>query len=113
MVDGGFYNPVPFDHLTGRADIIIGIDVVGTPIGDVTKAPKALDSIYGASQLMMQSILSHKLAMTPPDIFLRPKVSKYRVQDFFKAQNILDDSKGVREELKRSLDAAINNIVKS
>lgn len=113
MVDGGFYNPVPFDHLVGRADIIIGIDVVGTPIGDVTKAPKAIDSIYGASQLMMQSILSNKLAITPPDIFLRPNVSKYRVQDFFKAQNILEDSKDVREELKRSIDDAVNAFQKS
>ncbi|WP_026479429.1 patatin-like phospholipase family protein [Ahrensia sp. 13_GOM-1096m] len=113
MVDGGIYNPVPFDHLIGRADVVIGIDVVGTPIGDATKAPKAIDSIYGASQLMMQSILSHKLAMSPPDIFLRPNISKYRVQDFFKAQNIIDDSIGVRDELKRSLDAAMNKIIKS
>lgn len=107
MVDGGIYNPVPFDHLIGRADIVIGIDVVGTPIGDVTKAPKAIDSIYGASQLMMQSILSHKLAMAEPEIFLRPNVSKFRVQDFFKAKKILSESEGVRDELKRALDAAI------
>ena len=107
LVDGGIFNPVPYDHLHDKADIIIGIDIIGTPSGDPTKRPRAIDSAYGASQLMMQSILSHKLALSPPDIFLRPNVSQYRVQDFFKAQQILADSEGVRDELKRALDQAI------
>ncbi len=107
LVDGGIFNPVPYDHLHDKADIIIGVDIIGTPSGDPTRRPRAIDSAYGASQLMMQSILSHKLAMSPPDIFLRPNVSKYRVQDFFKAGQILADSEGVRDELKRALDQAI------
>ena len=110
LVDGGIFNPVPYDHLHDKADIIIGVDIIGTPAGDPTKRPKAIDSAYGASQLMMQSILSHKLAMAPPDIFLRPNVSKYRVQDFFKVKQILADSEGVRDELKRALDAAITKV---
>lgn len=110
LVDGGIFNPVPYDHLHDKADIIIGVDIIGTPSGDPTKRPKAVDSAYGTSQLMMQSILSHKLALSPPDIFLRPNVSKYRVQDFFKVKQILADSEGVREELKRALDRAIQKV---
>lgn len=110
LVDGGIFNPVPYDHLHDKADIIIGVDIIGTPAGDPAKRPRAIDSAYGASQLMMQSILSHKLAMSPPDIFLRPNVSKYRVQDFFKVKQILADSEGVRDELKRALDKAIQKV---
>lgn len=110
LVDGGIYNPVPYDHLHDKADIIIGVDIIGTPFGDPTKRPRAVDSAYGSSQLMMQSILAHKLAMSPPDIFLRPNVSKYRVQDFFKVKQILADSEGVRDELKRALDRAFQKL---
>jgi NTE family protein len=31
LIDGGIYNPVPFDLVTGQADIVIAIDVVGAP----------------------------------------------------------------------------------
>lgn len=109
LVDGGIFNPVPFEHLKGKADIVIGIDVVGTPAGNSNVAPRAMDSAYGASQLMMQSILSYKLTLDPPDIFLRPDISGYRVQDFFKAEKILAQSEGVRDELKRSIDRVLQN----
>jgi NTE family protein len=29
MIDGGIFNPVPYDHLLDKADIVIGVDVVG------------------------------------------------------------------------------------
>lgn len=29
MIDGGIYNPIPFDHLRDAADIVIAVDVVG------------------------------------------------------------------------------------
>ena len=31
LIDGGMYNPVPFDLLRGKADIVIAVDVVGAP----------------------------------------------------------------------------------
>lgn len=113
LVDGGIFNPVPFDHLMGKADIIIGVEVLGTPIGDPSKAPNFMDTLYGASQLMMQAILTRELEKHAPHILLRPAVSKFRVQDFFKAKQILEESKEVREELKRKLDSAIENYEKS
>ncbi len=32
MIDGGIYNPIPFDHLRTLADIVIAVDVVGGPM---------------------------------------------------------------------------------
>ncbi len=106
LIDGGIFNPVPFDHLTGLADIIVGVDVVGLPSGEPGTMPSTMDLMFGASQLMMQSIIDMKRKAHPPHIFLRPDVHQYRVLDFLKVKEILAGSAGIREQLKRDLDAA-------
>ena len=106
MIDGGIFNPVPFDQLTGLADIIIGVDVVGLPSGIPGQPPSTVDMMFGASQLMMQSIIEMKRRAYPPQILLRPEVHQFRVLDFLKAKEILAESQGVAEQLKRDLDAA-------
>ncbi|MEL6921160.1 MAG: patatin-like phospholipase family protein [Pseudomonadota bacterium] len=106
-IDGGIFNPVPYDVLVGKADIIIGVDVIGAPQGDPSKAPNTIESLYGTSQLMMQSMVQLKLAMAPPDVFIRTPVSSFRVMDFFKAKAILEATVAVKDDLKRKLDAAM------
>ncbi|OCW57113.1 patatin-like phospholipase family protein [Hoeflea olei] len=106
MIDGGIFNPVPFDKLAGLADIIIGVDVVGLPAGAPGQTPSTIDMMFGSSQLMMQSIIEMKRHAFPPHILLRPEVHQYRVLDFLKAREILADSRGIAEQLKRDLDAA-------
>ncbi|WP_394690512.1 patatin-like phospholipase family protein [Hoeflea sp.] len=106
MIDGGIFNPVPFDRLAGLADIVIGIDVVGLPSGVPGQPPSTIDMMFGASQLMMQSIIGMKCQTNPPHILIRPDVHQYRVLDFLKAREILEESAGVAEQLKQDLDAA-------
>lgn len=113
LIDGGIYNPVPFDHLAGTADIVVGVDVVGAPSGDPDTVPTRMDALFGANQIMMQSIISLKLKTSPPDVFLRPDVGSFRVMDFNRVAEILDASKKVGEELKTKLDAAIENHIRS
>ncbi|MCV9962996.1 patatin-like phospholipase family protein [Pararhizobium sp. BT-229] len=108
MIDGGIYNPVPFDHLMGLADIVIGVDVVGGPDGDGETMPSLIDSMFGASQLMMQSIITMKMKAHPPDILLRPEVGRFRVMDFLKAQEVLAATAPVKDQLKTALDAAFS-----
>lgn len=108
FIDGGIYNPVPFDLLIGTADILIAIDVVGAPEGDPDKAPTAIDLMFGASQLMMQSIIETKLAQQKPDIFLRPPVSRFRVLDFLKIDSVMGDTLALKDELKRAVEAAVS-----
>jgi NTE family protein len=112
MIDGGIFNPVPFDHLEGLADVIIGVDVVGVPGGDPEERPSTTDLMFGASQLMMQSIIAMKLKSRRPDIFLRPEVGHFRVLDFFKADEILASSAGIRDELKHAIDAVFTYRIK-
>lgn len=113
LIDGGIFNPVPFEHLEGKADFVIGIDVVGGPEGDPNKVPGTIDVLFGACQLMMQSIIAMKLKASRPAIFLRPPVNKFRVMDFLRAKTILDETAIVREELKRAVDAAITFAAKT
>jgi NTE family protein len=106
-VDGGFYNPVPFDLLEGKADIVIAVDVVGAPV-EGPKPPTTIDLIYGASQLMMQSIIASQLRNhKPPQIFLRPAVSRFRVLDFLKIDAVLQETADVKDELKRAIDKVV------
>lgn len=106
LIDGGIANPVPFDVLDGRADIVIAVDVVGTP-GANGAQPGALDLLLGASQIMMASIVALKLERSRPQIMLRPPVSHFRVLDFLKVDRVLEGTAPVRDELKRAIDAAV------
>jgi NTE family protein len=105
MIDGGVFNPVPYEQLLDLADVVIGVDVVGAPEGDGTHVPSRIDSLFGASQLTMQASIALKLKLNPPHIFLRPSVNRFRVLDFLRAKEILDESEHVKEELKRAIDA--------
>ncbi|MGD9914432.1 MAG: patatin-like phospholipase family protein [Rhizobiaceae bacterium] len=108
LIDGGIYNPVPFDLVESQADITIAIDVVGAPGGVRRRLrPNAVDLMFGASQLMMQSIVEMKLARRRPDIFLRPPVGGFRVLDFLKADSVLAETASFKDEVKHAIDAAI------
>jgi len=106
-IDGGYYNPLPFDLLFDEADILIAIDVVGVPEGDPARTPGAIDLMFGASQLMMQSITEAKLRQRPPEILLRPPVSRYRVLDFLKIDSVLGDTEALKDDLKRAVEETV------
>ena len=107
LIDGGFYNPVPFDLVQGKADIVVAVDVVGAPDGGSKRRPTTIDLMYGANQLMMQSIIANKLAQSQPDVLLRPPVSRFRVLDFLKIDAVLAETAVLKDEMKRAVDDAI------
>jgi NTE family protein len=107
LIDGGIYNPVPFDLIEGKADITIAIDVVGAPSDGRRSRPNSVELVFGASQLMMQSITAMMLSRRRPDIFLRPPVSRFRVLDFLKVEAVLAETITLKDELKRAIDAAV------
>ena len=103
LVDGGIYNPLPFDQLRDAAEVIVAVDVNGGPEGDAVRLPTPVEAMIGASQLMQQSIIETKLLIDPPDLLFRPPVSRYGVLDFLRTKTILDETRGVREEVKGQL----------
>ena len=108
-IDGGIANPVPFDQLYDKADVLLAIDVVGSPRGEPGTLPSRVEALYGASQLMMQTTTAMKLVIRPPEILLRPDINAYRVHDFFKAKKILSATAGFKDEVKRAVEKAWNN----
>ncbi len=106
-IDGGIANPVPFDQLYDKADVLLAVDVVGAPRGEPGSMPSRIEALYGASQLMMQTTTAMKMIIRPPEILLRPEVNAYRVHDFFKAGTILDATSDFKDEVKRVIDASL------
>jgi NTE family protein len=107
LIDGGFYDPVPFDLVSDHADIVIAVDVVGYPTEQSAKNPDTVDLLFGASQIMMQSIIARNLTRCPPQILIRPPVSDFRVLDFLKMEQVMNATASIRDELKRAIDSAV------
>ena len=61
---------------------------------------------------MMRSILKMKLKMQPPDVFVQPPVSTFRVMDFLKAGQIIESTTPIYDEFKRKLDRAVEKKIK-
>ncbi|WP_315920533.1 patatin-like phospholipase family protein [Mesorhizobium sp. SP-1A] len=106
LIDGGIYNPVPFDLIEHAADIVIAVDVVGAP-EEGERQPTSVDLMFGATQLMMQSIIANKLTQCRPDILIRPPVSRFRVLDFLKIEAVMAETASVKDELKRAVEETL------
>ncbi|MGP2492332.1 patatin-like phospholipase family protein [Mesorhizobium sp. PUT5] len=109
LIDGGIYNPVPFDLIEADADITIAVDVVGAPSAAESRRPTSVDLMFGATQLMMQSIIANKLTQCQPDILIRPPVSRFRVLDFLKMNAVMAETASVKDELKRRIEAVLKS----
>lgn len=108
LIDGGIYNPVPFDLIESEADIIIAVDVVGAPVAGLRRKLTSIELMFGATQLMMQSIIAMKLQKKRPHVFIRPPVSRFRVLDFMKVEAVLHETVSIRDELKRAIAQAVS-----
>ncbi len=108
QVDGGAYNPLPYDHVS-EADIVVACDVAGGPIGGPDRMPTLLETIVGASQVSMQAITAEKLKWHRPDILVRPDIAGVFVLDFLNTSAILSNNVAMKDDLKRRLDHAINS----
>ncbi len=108
MIDGGIVNPLPFDVLPANLDLVIAVDVVGSPIPNKRRRlPTAGESIFGATQIFMQSIASAKLKFRQPDILMKPDIPGFRVLDFLKTEKIVKAAEPMKDQLKRKLDTAL------
>ena len=63
LVDGGATNPLPFEHLRGRADVIVAVDISGPVSADQREVPNALECLYATVLVMTQ--LDHQREASP------------------------------------------------
>lgn len=109
MVDGGFVNPLPFDHLP-EDSMCIAVDVTGgpkpPPVEEASHQPPMpgmREMIFGGTQLLMQSIVSEKLKRRRPTILFRPQIEEFGVLDFLKANEILEAAERDRDIIRRNI----------
>jgi NTE family protein len=104
MIDGGYVNPVPYDVVMERGDIVVAVDVTGdTHRRAGVKAPGTLDALTGATQILFHSIVREKLKSRAPHIMIRPNVGAFASLDYFKMGDILAAAQPAKEQLKRQL----------
>ncbi len=106
LLDGAAVNPLPFDHLRGRADLVVAID---TSIGPTAPRgiPEPWDALFSTIQLMGQTIVAEKLKAGAPDVVIRPNVGTFRLPDFLQASAILRAAEPAKAELKSRLAALL------
>jgi NTE family protein len=107
LIDGGATNPLPFDLLRGRADIIVAVEISGPPSADKREVPNAIECLFATVLVVTHSIISEKLKHGAPDLFLQPNVGSFRMLDFLRASAILRVAEPVKEEVKERLTALL------
>jgi NTE family protein len=103
LIDGGAVNPLPYDVLFDRADIVIGVDVTFGGRTRRRRFPTPFESMFGAAQIMQGAITAQKLKMRPPDILVRPGVEQFGVLEFLRVGQILRAAEDAKDELKLKL----------
>ena len=108
LVDGGATNPLPFEHLRGRADVVVAVEISGPVSAAQREVPNALECLYATVLVMTHSIVSEKLRHGAPDLFLQPKVGSFRALGFLQASAILRAADPVKAEFKEKLAKLID-----
>ena len=103
LVDGGATNPLPFEHLRGKADVILAVEISGPVSAGKRDVPNALECLYATVLVMTHSIINEKLRYGAPDLLLQPNVGSFRALDFFQASAILRAAEPVKAEVKEKL----------
>jgi NTE family protein len=109
LVDGGATNPLPFEHLRGRADVIIAVEISGPiSVDEKQEVPNALECLYATVLVMTHSIISEKLRHGAPDLLVQPKVGSFRALGFMQASAILRAADPVKAEFKERLSRLLD-----
>lgn len=108
LIDGGTTNPLPYDMLTGLADVIVAVDVFGVPSAERADEPSIWESLYITILIMGGAILAAKLKHARPDLLIRPNVTIFRGMDFSQASSIIRSAEAARAEVKEKLAALLS-----
>jgi NTE family protein len=108
LMDGGLVNPLPFDLLTGSADIVVAIDVSGASTGPGKRIqPTAFEALVASSQILQRSIVREKLKAQQPDIYVDVDVDSFNVLGFHKFRDILSAAEPAQAHLRRQLQRVL------
>ena len=107
LIDGGATNPLPFEELRGRADVVVAVDISGAPTDQRRDIPNPWECMLATVLVMANAITSEKVKRGAPDLIVRPNVGAFRALDFLQASAILRASEPIKAELKEKLAALL------
>jgi NTE family protein len=107
LIDGGATNPLPFEELRGRADVVVAVDISGAPTDERRDIPNPWECLLATVLVMANATTSEKVKRGAPDLIVRPNVGAFRALDFLQASAILRASEPVKAELKEKLAALL------
>ncbi len=103
LIDGGTSNPLPFNLLSDRYDLVVAVDVTGSRApGDETEIDLT-DVFFKTFEIMQQSIISARMEHHRPDIYIKPDTRNIRLLHFNRIKTITEQAKPAAEELKKQL----------
>lgn len=109
LIDGGLVNPLPFDLIEDRADIIVAVDVSGGPRDEGGGVgPLALGALFASTQIFQRSIVREKLKSVQPDIYVDSTVERFNVLEFHRFKEIMASAEPARLALKRQLERVLS-----
>jgi NTE family protein len=107
LIDGGATNPLPYEHLRGRADVVVAVDISGEPNEERGDIPNPWECLITTVLVMGNAITVEKMKHTAPDLLIRPKVGLFRTLDFFQASAILRSAEHAKAEITEKLTALL------
>jgi NTE family protein len=108
LIDGGATNPLPFEELRGRADVVVAVDISGAPTDARRDIPNPWECVLATVLVMANAITAEKIKRGAPDLIVRPNVGAFRALDFLQASAILRAAEPVKAELKEKLAALLD-----
>ncbi len=112
LIDGSVSNPLPLDVAGRNMDILVAIDVNGSPTEhDEEEEPSLIEVGLGSAQILMHGLISNKLVAFPPDVYTRPQLEPFRSLEFWRVKEIVETGEKDKEFFKRQLAAAIEKFI--
>ena len=106
-IDGGAVNPLPVDRARQQCDIVIAIDVNGTPPAADDKLPNPFDVGLMATQIMTESMIRAALALNAPDIYVHPVLEGIRTLEFWRVREIMELVDHEKDAFKRTVEKSM------
>jgi NTE family protein len=104
LIDGGITNQVPYDHVLGRADFTIAVDVRRARIPSSQEIPGALEAVLGTFDIMQQAALVQRIKNQKPDLYLQTEIRDVRMLDFGKVEQVFAQAAPAVDLLKQQLE---------
>ncbi len=109
LIDGGTCNPVPYDLLMEDCDIVIAVDVIGIRTRPSSEPPGYFETVFNSVKVMQSAVMNEKRLRHDPDVYISVPVTDIRALEFYRAQEVFEQSVSARNNLRERLSRVLEN----